>query len=300
MPGRGDNLGDVIRKELASLFAPLADNAPQSVPLGMAAQVTYYSLSPDCPVNYVALETPVPKVSEGLGELSPSEFAHRYPLLPAEADLASVSCAMAPVMCHAPLLEPGQAVLHGVSFESMKRCESHAVSLGQWDSNTLPVKSLSSPVPLAKTKKLEAKKPVARQNQRPVSTIKTKAWDCPPNLWGLPMSRTPIPTHRFSTQMKDRFRQTLAQKANTSTANIQIRLVFDRMNMALFQNIEQDKQGRLMCYPKSKYIGKNWATYIQEAERMPMYLVFGTVISSGQNINALVSGKGSGADLPHA
>jgi len=288
MSGRGDNLTDVIRKELASLFAPVAGKKPLPVNLTMPAHVTYYDVSPDCPVNDVLLTQPAPETREALGDFAVSEFASNYPLLPVEARLNTIPCVMQPVLCAEPVFQSKDTTVHHISFADMATRQSHGIPLPKWSAPTRP---LAARPCATSVRAIQPGHFHIRQQSRQVSIIKGKARDVAPGLWGLPISRTPIPPHRFPAAMKDRFRKTLAEKAGVAAAGIQIRLVFDRMNMVLFEkNIEQDKQGRLLCYPKSRYIGKNWERYHHEVERLPMYLVFGTVIGTSQNVQALVSG----------
>lgn len=67
----------------------------------------------------------------------------------------------------------------------------------------------------------------------------------------LAIRKRPVPLHRFSLAMRQRFRQALAEKSGAAFEQIQLLLVFDRMDMTLYSSILKDEQGDLLCTPKT-------------------------------------------------
>ena len=203
--------------------------------------------------------------------------------------MTSVACEWEAVLCKAPVFQPEDIVVGAVSFETMAHRVSVNVPIQQWQAfgREVTIPRYQTMARSIEPKRFQFQK-IRLQGQQ-AGVLKTRVKDMPSSMWRLPFYKNAIPAHRFDRETKERFRSTLAKKAQTVPANIQIRLVFDRMNMTLFENMEQDKQGKLMCHPKSRYIGKNWARYHHEADRQPMYLVFGAVMNTGKSVSALVS-----------
>ncbi len=92
----------------------------------------------------------------------------------------------------------------------------------------------------------------------------------------LPIQRKPIPPHRFSTELRQDFREALAQKAGLPVMDIQIVGVYDRIYLALFQSLSQAEDSTLLCIPKTTLdIGAS-----KQQEYTPMYLIFGKSVKS--------------------
>jgi hypothetical protein len=106
---------------------------------------------------------------------------------------------------------------------------------------------------------------------------------------------------RFDANEMLSFQKALAEKAQTKPLNIRVTLVYDRMNMPLFSSLSQDKQGQMVCVPKSSLIGKNHPAWDKIGSRYSLlsknendakpslfYLVFGLKLDTQQPVRAVV------------
>jgi hypothetical protein len=127
----------------------------------------------------------------------------------------------------------------------------------------------------------------------------------------MPVRKKPVPLHRFSLAMRQRFRQALSEKSGAPFDQIQLLLVYDRLDMTLYGSILKDEQGDLICTPKSAapVVEKKHATPPRGIERwrerpqseasepsrlvMPdslrnVYLILGLRLDTQQEIRALI------------
>jgi hypothetical protein len=102
----------------------------------------------------------------------------------------------------------------------------------------------------------------------------------------LPIQKSPIPLHRFSTPQRQAFRQALATKYSLSGDNIQLVRVFDRIAMRRYGNLDQDAQGHLLCTPK--LAGASATTLMNPIEEAQSYLVIGLRLDTRQEVHALL------------
>jgi hypothetical protein len=116
-----------------------------------------------------------------------------------------------------------------------------------------------------------------------------------PRFYALPIRKNAIPPHRFSLTTREQFRKALAEKAKTSLANVQLKVVFERMYMALYASIQPDELGHYMCIPKSELLGRNRETPSsqallnhQSAGTHATYLVIGIRLDNKEDIRTLV------------
>jgi hypothetical protein len=128
-------------------------------------------------------------------------------------------------------------------------------------------------------------------------------------MLALPIRKAPVPPHRFSLAMRQRFRQALAEKSGTPPDQIQLQLIFDRLNLNLYAAIRQDEQGYLLCTPKSdasptdssrrergRFASQNRRalrpSLPTSADTSVFYLVIGLRLDTRQDVRALVSPAG--------
>ncbi len=176
------------------------------------------------------------------------------PLLHTVPLAAEQPCTLAPVLCNASVIEAADASLHQVDFHNVQWTKAHRAPLepiqtqsrqGRWLRFTQPG-SRTIPIPPIKARgaslKEQALATQAREN---------------PRFFALPVRKTPIPPFRFPPEIRERFRQALAEKAGTTPGNVQLKVIFQRLNVALYTTVQQDEQGHLLCVPKNELMGRN-------------------------------------------
>jgi hypothetical protein len=135
----------------------------------------------------------------------------------------------------------------------------------------------------------------------PFDNLSVKVKDAPGKCYAQAILRQSVPLIRFDANEMLCFQKALAEKAQTKPINIKVTLVYDRMNMPLFSSLSQDKQGQMVCIPKSNLIGKNHPAWDKlgghysllsknEGTSKPtlFYLVFGLRMDTQQPVRAVV------------
>ncbi len=292
-------LKDEVRATLKLLFKNI-DHYPVDVDLsaGMTAYITELS----CETNDVPLrgravavsEDPIRILSERLPEL------HNLPLMP-EAKLSEqMACSFEPVMAHEPVFDDMVLETAGVSFDNIALSQSRA-----WPLEAFVAHSVASP--------LETENLRTAANTLDAGTFKTGTHSLAetlpkiralhsPRFYALPIRKSPVPPHRFSLSVREKFKQALAEKAQTPPANLQLKIVFERMDMTLFSSIQQDDHGYLLCVPKSEFLGKNQTLDPKgEQKKKPSgdaYLVYGFRLDNKESVRALVPASAISEDKP--
>lgn len=288
----GEQLKDEVRRTLQLLFKTVEQ---QAVELKLDTPITAFSMG--FPVEFSTIQPQAPHihVSNDPIRLLSQQGKHTYALpLQLESTLATDNpCALQPTLCHEPCFDETPPPIHGVSFDNLLPPQT-----SQW-----PVEALS-----AASQKLPVDKPAkpsfhrlsaqgfASKSHSLLERMNKIRIRHNPNLYALPLKKTPIPPHRFSLAVREKFRNVLAEKAGTPPTNIQLRIVFERMDMNLYATIQQDEQGNLLCIPKNEYLGKNLTTgptqtttkARQREQTGTSYLVFGIRLDNKEDIRALV------------
>lgn len=135
----------------------------------------------------------------------------------------------------------------------------------------------------------------------PFDNLSVKVKDAPGKCYAQAILRQSVPLVRFDANEMVCFQKALAEKAQTKPINIKVTLVYDRMNMPLFSSLSQDKQGQMVCIPKSSLIGKNHPAWDKLGSRYSLlsknesgskpslfYLVFGLRMDTQQPVRAVV------------
>ncbi|MBY0404612.1 MAG: hypothetical protein K2X66_11985, partial [Cyanobacteria bacterium] len=114
-------------------------------------------------------------------------------------------------------------------------------------------------------------------------------------LLELPIVKAPVILQELSRELSRQFRKALAEKGSTSYTNIEITLVYDRLNVKNFSSISPDGRGNLVCIPKGELIGKNHPSRQKllpapgEDGSMMHYLVFGKRFDTQQPLRTMVA-----------
>lgn len=197
-------------------------------------------------------------------------------------------CHIDPVLCREPRLEETQHRLYQVSFDSIRQVTTHPFKTGMPAAKS----SASWPVERLKTNTRPIPAPAYQTaaRQLPDAKVQTRT-EAGNRFYAMPIKKSPIPPHRFSAELRELFRKTLAEKEKIHPANVQLRLIFERMDMSLYSSLQQDEQGNLLCTPKSEFIGQNTGKTTLAGKTPPTqtaYLVFGTRLDNKADLKALV------------
>lgn len=303
MPGRGDHgreqrdpaLGDKIRQELRSALRLLFKSVEQqSIPLAFQPVSTDFLMAIPCEAASIQLKTPIVQVSQDpLQALAQKTISVKAPVLITEASLAlDTPCRIEPALCKAPSLESLVHISSGVTFENVRFTQCHDATPPLLESAcwNKPVEPLTQPAISQTAIGVFSADLCSLPKIKFKTSIKTS-----PKPFTLPIRKAPIPPHRFSPEARAVFRKALADKAGTTASNIQLKVVFERMNMALYASIQQDEQGNLLCVPKNEFIGRNVHTQAGEAlldritsQTENTYLVVGVRLDNRQDIRSMV------------
>lgn len=286
----GGKIGDELRSALKLLFKNVEQ---QSVSLTIAPPFTAYITDLTCDVNPVELTQQTVQVSEDpIRHLRQEQTIHQMPLIDSVSLAADAPCHIEPALCKTPVLSSQDTVISGVSFENVQFTTDHTAPL-----EPLSVEVWHQPVEGFENPAVASTKPTAFNTQS--RSLKDQLPKTPvrenPRLFALPIRKMPIPPHRFSPAIREIFRRMLAEKAETRPDNVQLKVVFERMNVAFYASIQQDEQGNLLCVPKNELIGKNALGKQGQAliERISQstgnaYLVVGFRLDNKQDIRAMV------------
>ncbi len=307
MPGRGHyggldpeekpgpTLGDKIQEEVRSALRLLFKNvAQQPIPLDFAPQFTAYVTDiPGVAIPVALCPTNVQVSDDPIQALQQQEITINQSALITEAHLAAEApCQMAPVLCKAPIIERTNLALSTVSFDNVRFTEGHTAPLEplQTEIWQKPVEGVPQPAVKQAMAGPFKTQSMSLQERLPKTTAREN-----PKFFALPIRKTPIPPHRFSSEAREVFRRHLAEKIGTAPSNIQLKVVFERMNVALYATIQQDESGQLLCTPKNELIGKNvrgktgQTLAAKLSEKTPnTYLVVGIRLDTREDIRAMV------------
>lgn len=290
--------GQTIKDELLSALKLLFKTAEHhAISLTIESELTHYLLGIACETEDVALNPPDLAVSEDPIHAfnAQGNKTKTLPLLE-EAQLAENSpCHIEPALCLEPVFEEMAFASTGISFENLALANTESWPVGKIQAQ--PIQQAFEKVGTPKTigmpkEAMDAKYEIkSRSALEQLAQVKTRQ---DTRIYTLPIRKTPIPPHRFSLAAREKFRQALAEKANTNSANVQLKVIFERMHMALYTSIQPDDAGNLLCIPKSELIGKNMENRASQAmlsaaaAQEAMYLVVGIQLDNKADVRALV------------
>lgn len=283
MPG-GGHLGDKLRKELAALVSDIRkDVHAHAVDFGIDCNLVFYPTTPTCNTDSITFEAPKLQIHDALDHFQ-TQVVHNTDLL-SQTTVLDIPCIFENVILKAPILTANDVICHNITFSNLGKAtpktfepKPHPIAKPKtYAQSLLTLKSATQAWIVTKLKTISR----VQDNTR----IRVRNQVTPAKLWTIPIRRSPIPPHRFTTEQKTKFRQALADKASTNPANVQIKVIFDRLTMSMFSAIDQDDRGNLLCTPRAELVGK-------QAVKLPpqptTYLVMGSRTDTGAPIRALV------------
>lgn len=294
-PG-GNPLGGKIKDELLSALKLLFKSAEQhAVDMALPCGLTVFVTDIDSQVVDVSLNTSEPVVSEDVvQEMRRRELPTRKLTLIESTPLAvGAPCHWDFVLCNEPVFDEMQFESVGVNLDNMQ-----VVKTVTWPVSGAPIKLQKQPVgklPAPSVKSWSEARPFATKSRSLLDNISRVNVRNTPRYYALPIRKAAIPPHRFSPAMREKFRQALAEKAGTHEGNVQLKMIFERMNMGLYSAIQADDSGSLLCTPKSELLGRNAETSAGQAMMHQLsvgseasYLVMGVRLDNKTDIRALV------------
>lgn len=292
---RPDSLAGKAKRELESalklLFRDVNINRSD---LELACHETAYLTALPCEPVAVSLEAEPPQVSlDPIRSLQERGCGVRQPeMITSSARLGGgAAFAFEPAAIEAPVFEADHTVIHGVGFGNMQ------VNLLAWPVTPLSGKAGRLPIPHSPAGKISGLTADAMQTKArglPVA-IAGRATHPATRFYAMPIRKAPIPPHRFSSELRERFRKALAEKGKTIPANIQLKVIYERMDMSLYASLQQDEQGNLLCVPKSEVLGRNAQRGLSRTGSASLvYLVFGSRLDTREDLRALVPAEAGG------
>jgi hypothetical protein len=105
----------------------------------------------------------------------------------------------------------------------------------------------------------------------------------------LPITKTSIPMHRFTSVSRHVFRACLAEKYSLAPDNLQVVSVFTQISLRRYSALDRSEKGHLLCTPKLPETTSN-STISQEMdlEEAQSYLVVGLRLDTKQEIHTVV------------
>jgi hypothetical protein len=285
----GDKIGEKIKAEWLSALRLLFKSAElHAVNLKFPCTLTVFATGISCEDEPVDVQPPTPAFSDNvIAALQAQETIQKLTLQKQVSLLASVSlaesapCAWNPVLCSEPVFEAMQFNARPVALHDLMQRDPLAWPI---QPVAVAVKSKSAG-PLdrprlnegSKFKILSAQSRKLKNCALEVFTQKTD------RFYALPIRKVAIPPHRFSPAMREQFRALLAEKAATSANNVQLKMIYERLNMGLYEQIQVDESGNLMATPK------NLTPHTPNAhDSGASYLVVGLRLDTKVDIRALI------------
>lgn len=282
-------LGYKIKAELESTLRLLFKNVPQyDVPVALDGRMTVYLTDLDCETVNVSLDSPEVAVSfDPIAALKSEQKVLSKDLLPQRAVLSDACpCDFEPALCHEPVLDEVMPEWQLVTFENVVLTQAKGFPVEGMETRSMSQGVTAFAKPGTKAIEPEVLKTRTQGLQDALSPSGTRN---DPRFYALPIKKPPIQPNRFPTKIKAIFRKVLADKTNTHPNNIQLRVVFERMDMTLFANIQQDEHGNLLCTPRNELIGRNQDKKQRKDPRSSnLYLVYGFRLDNKEDIRALV------------
>ncbi len=308
-PGRslGQKIGNEIRSALRLLFKGATVHA---VSLELPTRLTFFNPAIITLTERVPLGTHAPAVSE-----DPVQQLHRLPTIKAlnpapttklaenghgAASIAFDTRSQAlSLVTESPRIENICPLQEATRVQALTQADLRMV---EPDAQPKRVTELLIPRPGFKQFPADAlqitlKSSTPRRQVDP-GTFKTRSI-ADPRFLTLPLRKAPIPPHRFRMEVRAVFRKFLADSVGTHPDNVNLKYIFEQLEVRLFSGIQQDAQGFLLCTPRPDFTGKVLVRAIRTST-LPArqetaapanaisYLVIGNRLDNNQLIRALV------------
>ncbi len=257
MSGSGDKLSDKLKQELKSALSLVLKKVDQhDIPLALNQTVVHFDHRVSASTQTIHYQEPSPSLHNPLHELQNKIVkTHLEPTVDECVIPAQVSCRFEPSLIMDYPITAENTRTQTITFENMqatlapvwKASKDGITKHDVPNTNTVAIDNLHSQLWMWPIDELKA-----NTRRQDVASIKTRPQNIPNRFWTMPIKKTPIPPHRFAPFIRDQFRRKLSEKASTVPANVQIQFVFDRMDITIFQKMENDNNGNLLCFPKAE------------------------------------------------
>ncbi len=299
MSGSGDRpgLGDKILTELRAAFSLLSKQLRIFAwPTSIDSELTVFSADFHPVLHGVLIEAPPVSVVDAWRQHgSVAVSVQEEPLVKQAVLSPEASCDWQTVACYEPLVDETLPSVTGISFDRIANPlqfgwpveplygEIPEIQSEEWQNWRVTPETLTQSRMIITTL-MEATSQARRLDQflARVSPVK-------PQWVAMPLTKTPIPPHRFGAKMKDRFRKALAEQAGIRVSHVILKLVYDRVNPVLFRSIKMAEQDALLCTPKQELIGRfRDERQFSRIKTGYHYLVVGIRLDTKATIQAMV------------
>lgn len=226
--------------------------------------------------------------------------AHEVPTIQAVLGRADAVSSTPPETHNVPPIATEiECHFHQVTFEYGLQTRA----IAPWRHQFEKLEPVNIPIPSIKKKLVVQKVPTRWPRKAPDTftkrfTIRTKVQPGSSRFLLSPWVKQPISVLKIPNTLKNLFRKTLADKHKTFRKNIRINRVYPSMQMDLYQNIQPDSKGGLVCQPKSQAFrdrmragGGVIASAIEAGKQranQTAYLVIGQRLDTQETVRALV------------
>jgi hypothetical protein len=288
----GEKISEKIKAELLSALRLLFKSAEQyTVNLTLPCALTVYNTDIACVDESADVQPPTPAYSDNVIQaLQEQQIIQKQLDLLETATLAeSAPCAWEPVLCSEPV------------FATMQ-FNAQPIPIPNWAENLpliCPIQPITAQIKNKTLKDWNKPRLNERLQFKALSTQSRNLSNCvlqakvihsgqkSNRFYTLPIRKAAIPPHRFSTAIREQFRMLLAEKANTSAGNVQLKMIYERLNMELYDHVQVDESGNLMATPK---LTSKIDTLKPDASNSngASYLVVGLQLDTKTDIRALI------------
>lgn len=284
-----DHLTAQLRKKLASALMPVTQNMEANpVQVDLTPPVYLKPLRVPCVVQETSYSAAPPLLHNPLDEwYEASTILNEMVLLEETLEFNHVDCDFNAVIQYETPIAATKIESYTVLFDDVKKVKLRNRELKL--KGAVGAKQNAWPVVEFKTTQQSVDIPEAqkiRTRDKKVGGFRNKQTKMPGKYWALPIKKKAISPLKINRELREEMREALAKKANTSGNNIQIRVIYERMDMASVATIDQDDDGNLLCFPKPDAIkkAKNGSVNHKQMD----YLIFGMRMDTQEVVKALM------------
>lgn len=289
--GIGDKLLQELRSTVGLMFKQVGEH---TVSVDLTQQARALSPKIPCKPYGVAFVKEEPQLHNALTDYPFHTRLGRCPIRVALPPALRHPCHWKPAIHYETFFSVDALACHRVTFQNMA-CKVEGWSptrfrITRYDTapKKLAAKLLEVPPPrvvtmLDRVRRLKTQSPEVYR----IPKIKTQVGSTLKLFARIPWVKEPTPLHRFSTVIKNVFREALAEKGKTVVKNVRIFRVYDRLLPGLFSSIQQGDKGILSCLPKKELLmtgRKDKSTTVEQAS----YLVVGNRLDNDVAIQVFV------------
>jgi hypothetical protein len=294
MSGNGNHntpLGNKIKSEVLSALRLLFKNLDShSVDTRFAVSFTVYLTKIPCLNIVVNFQYPFPTISEDpIKTLSKRQIQQTALPLKPVVQLAETeetifpepvihTCEWEPVLSYEPVLTDSVLTVQAYPIEQYSLNPDKITEIETCLTTT------QAHQPWSSGKIGTLKTTCHTQNLKSIKTIKSLSSS---RFHVLPIQKIPLSPQRFSLDIREQFRQALAEKHQTVPGNIQLKQIFQSMHMSFYSSIQTDESGSLLCIPKTGILSTTSGTYSDKTEEAA-WLIIGIRLDTKEIIRTLM------------